>query len=176
MALSALLHDIHTYLIISFAIMLVVLFRFGYGKLNALLEGRISSIRGLIDRLEVRKLDCQSTIKALQDEIRGMQQRTADMVVQARNEATAVLERSIAISRKVVSQREAEYAAEMRRIEEGLNAELTRRCISAVSAKVRGGLRELIDDEVFQTESIDASLSMISAMTDGGCQKGLDVI
>jgi F0F1-type ATP synthase membrane subunit b/b' len=163
MKLEAILCDVHTYLVVSFAVMLVVFFKLGRGRLGAWLDNGIENVRNMIDGLKEKKLDRQGTARSLEVELQEARRKAADTLLKAESEAKAVLDKAKISADSAIAKKKEEYADEVSRVKSGLEAALAKRCAFAISARIHERLLNLSkNDEEFQRTCIESAIKALS--------------
>jgi F0F1-type ATP synthase membrane subunit b/b' len=155
-------HDVHTYLVISFVSTVVILFKLGYAKLDDWLKKSVNDIRDLIAGLEERKRSCEKVASTLDGELKSARDMADDMLRKSEEDARSFLDRRLLEIDSEAARKEEELADEARGVENGLVAELAKRCVSAVSSEIYDKISESAKDKDFQKLCFDRSVEMVS--------------
>jgi F0F1-type ATP synthase membrane subunit b/b' len=155
-------YDIHTYLIISFVATLVILFKFGYSKLNAALDKGVNDVRDLVDGLESKKVKCEEAAETLDSELESARDNASEILHKAEKDARIFLDKSSLSADLEIARKNEELAADVKNVEDGLGAKFAKRCVSAVSSEFYKKISKISKDKDFQNSCFDKSIEMIT--------------
>ena len=90
----SLLQNVHTYLVISFVVMLIALFKFGYKKLDNQLNKGIENIKFTLNDLESKKIAANEQIIQLKKELQIVNDEVSEAISKAEQTAKEITEKS----------------------------------------------------------------------------------
>jgi F0F1-type ATP synthase membrane subunit b/b' len=160
------LQDIHTYLMISFIGMVVVLWKLAYGKVRDSLSREVEDVRSRIHALEVRKKETELQLKQLDINLKEAATEIERSVIAAEEEARKITEKSTAKIAAIMETKQKEYDVAIAKIRAGLMAELHNKVVSLVMASLSERFKKSRDDRRLQNNAIDISMKMLEELVD----------
>ncbi|MDR2458579.1 MAG: hypothetical protein LBD43_00575 [Holosporales bacterium] len=160
------LQDIHTYLVVSFIGMVVVLWKLAYGKIKSSLNREVEDVRSRICALELRKKETELQLKQLNINLEEAAAEIEKSVIAAEEEARKITGKAAAKIAAIMETKQKEYDVAIARIRAGLMAELHNKVVSLVMAKLSERLQKSRDDRKLQNNAIDISMDMLEKLVD----------
>ena len=157
--------DIHTYLALSFVLMLVFVFKFFYKKLDKQLENEVNQVRQSVENIEVSKKDISREIRGLQLELQNANEHMAKSIKDAENKARELAESSNKDVENAIERKQREYNAALAQIRSGLSVELKNKMVGFVLEDLKNKLRSKQDSRDFQNFLIQNSIKSIESLT-----------
>ncbi|GHT88583.1 hypothetical protein FACS1894113_1330 [Alphaproteobacteria bacterium] len=152
--------DIHTYIILSFVIMLVAVFKFGWKKVSDNLQNRIDSVKNLLSDLEIKKQNSLEEIQKLQQEIAKANEILSKSVQEANEEAEEISEKVASSVEELISKKQKEYTEVITKIKASMLIELQSKIVGLIEKELMKKMSELQNDREIQDINIDNSLRM----------------
>ncbi|MDR1609447.1 MAG: ATP synthase F0 subunit B [Holosporales bacterium] len=160
------LQDIHTYLVVSFIGMIVVLWKLAYGKVRDSISSEVEDVRSRIHALELRKKETELQLKQLDINLKEAAAEIEKSVIAAEEEARRITEKSTAKIATIMETKQKEYDVAIAKIRAGLMAELHNKVVSLVMARLSERLEKSSDDRELQNSAIDISMKMLEKLVD----------
>lgn len=150
--------NVHTYLVISFIVMLVFLFKFGYKKLDNRLNEDIENIKFTLNDLERKKLESNEEINHLKRELQDANDSISKAILRAEQKAKEITENSNKNIEEVLKDKQAEYEAIRKRIEQSFLVDLKNKLVSLILKDLEKRIKETQDSREFQNDLIENSI------------------
>lgn len=150
--------NVHTYLVISFIVMLVFLFKFGYKKLDNRLNEDIENIKFTLNDLERKKLESNEEINHLKRELQDANDSISKAILRAEQKAKEITENSNKNIEEVLKDKQAEYEAIRKRIEQSFLVDLKNKLVSLILKDLEERIKETQDSREFQNDLIENSI------------------
>ncbi|MDR0640249.1 MAG: hypothetical protein LBF65_00720 [Holosporales bacterium] len=158
------LQDIHTYLIISFVAMCVLLFKVLYKKCQIELEKSIEDVKNSIEDLEKRKLTTERHLEHLRQELEEARQNVDKAVQEAEIEAKRITEKSAISITKAIERKQEDYQKEIEKIRTGLYSELQIRMSELIIKEIENRLKEFKTNREFQNTGINNAIKRLELL------------
>ena len=158
--------NIHMYLVISFVVMLVFLFKFGYRKLDNQLSKDIENIRSTLSDLESKKIEANDQIKQLKQELQVANDNIIKAISNAEQKAKEITENSNKNIEKILKEKQSEYDASLKKIEQGYLIELKNKLVSLILKDLEEKLKEGKSSREFQNNLIENSIKNLENLVE----------
>ncbi len=156
--------NIHTYLVISFVVMLVFLFKFGYRKLDSQLNKDIENIKFTLNDLETKKIEANDQINQLKQELQTANDNILKAISKAEQKAKEITENSNKNIEEILKNKQAEYDAALRRIEQGFLVELKNKLVYLILKNLEEKLKEGKTSRELQNDLIENSIENLETL------------
>jgi F0F1-type ATP synthase membrane subunit b/b' len=157
--------DAHTYLIISFLLMLVVLGKTVIKKMAGVLTTDIKKLESDFSSLEQRKIEAEKTIERLTKDLEEAGISIDKAVMAAKNEAALITKKASDEIDEVVQKKQKEYDVAIAKIRSSLSLELHNKIVDMTVKRLSGKLLEAADDRALHSHSIATSSDMIEELS-----------
>lgn len=160
----SLLQNVHTYLVISFVVMLIALFKFGYKKLDNQLNKGIENIKFTLNDLESKKIAANEQIIQLKKELQIVNDEVSEAISKAEQTAKEITEKSNKDIEQILKNKQAEYDMALKRIEQGFLVELKNKLVSLILNDLEKKLREGKESRELQNDLIENSIENLETL------------
>lgn len=150
--------EVHTYLAISFIVMIVLLFKFGYKKIDNKLNEDIKNIKLNLNDLERRKAESNEEIVRLKQELQDANNSILQAVSKAEQKAKEITENSNKNIEKALKDKQADYEVIRKRIEQSFLVDLKNKLVSLILKDLEKKIKESKDSREFQNDLIENSI------------------
>lgn len=158
--------NIHTYLVISFVVMLVFLFKFGYRKLDNQLNKDIENIKSTLSDLESKKIEANDQINQLKQELQTANDNILKAISNAEQKAKEITENSNKNIEKILKEKQSEYDASLKKIEQGYLIELKNKLVSLILKDLEEKLKEGKSSRELQNDLIENSIENLENLVE----------
>lgn len=160
----SLLQNVHTYLVISFVVMLIALFKFGYKKLDNQLNKGIENIKFTLNDLESKKIAANEQIIQLKKELQIVNDEVSEAISKAEQTAKEITEKSNKDIEQILKNKQTEYDMALKRIEQGFLVELKNKLVSLILNDLEKKLKEGKNSREFQNDLIENSIENLETL------------
>ncbi|MDO4974900.1 MAG: ATP synthase F0 subunit B [Alphaproteobacteria bacterium] len=160
----SLLQNVHTYLVISFVVMLIALFKFGYKKLDNQLNKGIENIKFTLNDLESKKIAANEQIIQLKKELQIVNDEVSEAISKAEQTAKEITEKSNKDIEQILKNKQAEYDMALKRIEQGFLVELKNKLVSLILNDLEKKLKEGKESRELQNDLIENSIENLETL------------
>lgn len=150
--------NVHTYLVISFIVMLVFLFKFGYRKLDNRLNEDIENIKFTLNDLERKKLESNEEINHLKRELQDANDSISKAISKAEQKAKEITENSNKNIEEILKNKQTEYESIRERIEQSFLVDLKNKLVSLILKDLEKRIKETQGSREFQNDLIENSI------------------
>lgn len=150
--------EVHTYLAISFIVMIVLLIKFGYKKIDNKLNEDIKNIKFNLNDLERLKTESNEEIIRLKQELHEVNDSILQAVSKAEQKANEITENSNKNIEKALRDKQADYEAIHKRIEQSFLVDLKNKLVSLILKDLEKKIKESKDSREFQNDLIENSI------------------
>ena len=158
--------DVHTYLIISFVLMIVLLFKKGYKKLDDGLAKNVNDIKDKMSNLETRKREMNEQLENLRKELDDANSNIDKAVTKAEDKAKKMIEKAGSEINDIVQKKQKEYENTIERIRSGLSIELQNKIINLVVKDLAKKLQDVESNREIQNIGIENSTKMLEELVE----------
>lgn len=151
----------HTFLIVSFALAVWLLYKFAYKKLNKQIEKSIEDIRNALTNNEQSRQNAENEIKRLSLEIDRLGKNAQAEEAKARKEAKIRSDNNNAKIEQIIMEKNREYENAKLALERNFLSKAQKEYIENITHKIKERLGGATKDKEFQEKAIEASLNMI---------------
>ncbi len=156
--------NIHTYLVVSFVVMFIFLFKFGYKKFNSLLNRDIENIKSTLNNLESKKIEANDQINQLKLELQTANDNIQKSISNAERKAKEITENSNKNIEKILKDKQSEYDASLQRIEQGYLVELKNKLVYLILNDLKKKLKEGKTSRELQNDLIENSIKNLETL------------
>lgn len=160
----SLLQNVHTYLVISFVVMLIALFKFGYKKLDNQLNKGIENIKFTLNDLESKKIAANEQIIQLKKELQIVNDEVSEAISKAEQTAKEITEKSNKDIEQILKNKQTEYDIALKRIEQGFLVELKNKLVSLILNDLEKKLKEGKESRELQNDLIENSIENLETL------------
>lgn len=150
--------EVHTYLAISFIVMIVLLIKFGYKKIDNKLNEDIKNIKFNLNDLGRLKTESNEEIIRLKQELHEVNNSILQAVSKAEQKANEITENSNKNIEKALRDKQADYEAIHKRIEQSFLVDLKNKLVSLILKDLEKKIKESKDSREFQNDLIENSI------------------
>jgi len=150
--------NVHTYLVISFIVMLVFLFKFGYRKLDNRLNEDIENIKFTLNDLERKKLESNEEINHLKRDLQDANDSISKAISKAEQKAKEITENSNKNIEEILKNKQTEYESIRKRIEQSFLVDLKNKLVSLILKDLEKRIKETQGSREFQNDLIENSI------------------
>lgn len=158
--------DIHTYLIISFILMVILIFKKGYKKFDNSLSKNVNDIKDKISNLENRKKEMNDQLEKLKKELIDVNSNIDIAITKAEDKAKKIIEMAGSEINDIVRKKQEEYASTIQKIKSGLSVELQNKIINLVIKDLAKKLQDVESNRKIQNIGIENSTKMLEELVE----------
>lgn len=122
--MEQLLHDTNFWVLISFTLFVVLVFKAAKTAILGKLDGRIAQIRTDIETAENLRVEAQELLAQYQRKQRDAQNEAETIIANARNHATEIRKTAEAELNEMIDRKEKQLADRLKRMEDSAKAEI----------------------------------------------------
>lgn len=150
--------NIHTYLLISFVVMIVFVIKLCYKKVDTKLNQDIDSIKNSLNNLEQQKLESINQIASLRNELSEVNANIAQTIAEAEKKAKEITEASNKNIEQTLKEKQIEHAAALQKLDQGFVIELKNKLVALILQDLEDKLNGQQNSREFQNLLIENSI------------------
>ncbi|MDR0695700.1 MAG: hypothetical protein LBF56_02955 [Holosporales bacterium] len=158
--------DVHTYLIISFVLMLGVLGKTICKRVTGSLSTDIRKLKSDIETLNQKKVEAEELIGHLAKDLETAKASIGKAVMAAESEAAAITKKASDEIDEIVRKKQKEYDNAVAKIRSGLSMELQHKIVDMTIKRIAGKLQDAAADRSIHSEIIEGSAQMLETLAE----------
>ena len=155
-------NDIHTYLIISFLLMLVLLHKMAYKKFQSYLESKINNVSKTISDAENTKINSDRELLEKISEKETASENIEKITEKSREECESIAHILNSKLENLVEYKNNEYKQIIKKLQNSANSEIHSMLVNIAVEKTIKKITEDSNSQVYHNNAIENSLKMLS--------------
>jgi len=157
--------DIHTYLIISFLLMVYLLYKYAYRLVDNTISSGINEIKNEIDQLHNKKKLLSEQIDDLNSSIENEDKDMEHAIVEAQNTAEQIIsQRNIEIQ-NIIKEKKEINTYNYKKLEDDINSRIRQKLTNLIVQRVIDKINTVEDAKNFQIINLQRSIDMLKSFT-----------
>jgi F0F1-type ATP synthase membrane subunit b/b' len=154
--------DIHTYLVASFLIVVLLLYKYGKGRAVSMLQAKIDSISDSVTESEKRRRNAETRLAELNKEILEAEDTLTRIVNEAHETAKKIVDASNEQIKNMLEQKEKEYVVTTEKIKSNIVAEMHEKIVNLAIEEVLKIIEAKKDNMEAHSAAIERAFEMLS--------------
>lgn len=159
------LQDIHTYLIISFVLMVYVLYKYAYRSIDNAISSGINEIKNKIDQLHNKKKLLSKQIDDLNSSIEHEDKDMEDAIADAQNTAEQIISKRNVEIQNIIREKREINTYNYKKLEDDINSRIRQKLTNLIVQKVIDKINTVEDVKNFQIINLQRSIDMLKSFT-----------
>ncbi len=157
--------DVHTYLIISFLIMVYLLYKMAYRTIDNAISSGVNKIKAEINQLHTKKQSLFQQIEELNMEIKNEDKDMEKAVAEAQNTAEQIINRRNEEIQNIIKEKREINTYNYKKLEDDINSRIRQRLTNLIVQKVIDKINTVEDAKSFQIINLQKSIDMLKSFT-----------
>ena len=157
--------DVHTYLIISFLIMVYLLYKLAYKTVKDTISGGVDKIKSEINQLHNKKKSLAKQIDDLNVSIKNEDKDMEKAVAEAQETAEQIISRRNEEIQNIIREKREINTYNYKKLEDDINSRIRQKLTSLIVQKVIDKINTVEDAKSFQIINLQKSIDMIKSFT-----------
>lgn len=155
--------DIHTYLVISFIMMVILLYKYAHKSIVLFIQNKIEQIENAISSAETRKERSEKKLTDMERSIAETTEQKETAVKQAQLKAEDIMSASTKSVEKIIKQKEREYNQAIKKIKNSIVLEMQKRIIDVSTNEFMRMVSAKKNKREMHNAAIEKSIAMLEA-------------
>ncbi len=155
--------DIHTYLVISFLLMVFLIYKYAYNRIMSFIQSKISEIENSISVAENRKDQAENQLADTEKSVLKINENREAILRKTQLKAEEIISSSNQSAQQIVEQKEREYTYSIQKIKNGLFLEIQKRIVSLSSDELIRIIHAKKNKREMHNIAIEQSIKMLEA-------------
>jgi len=157
--------DIHTYLIISFLLMIYLLYKFAYKTVNNAISSGVDKIKSEINQLHNKKQLLSKQINDLNMNIQNEDKYMEQAVAEAQKTAEQIINRRNEEIRNIIKEKKEINTYNYKKLEDDINSRIKQKLTNLIIQKIIDKINTVEDAKSFQIINLQKSIDMLKSFT-----------
>lgn len=157
--------DIHTYLIISFLLMVYLLYKFAYKSVDNMISSGINQIKNEINQLNNKKQALFKQIADLNTSIENADNDRETAVAEAQHTAEQIINKRNEEIQNIIREKREINTYNYKKLEDDINSRIRQKLISLIVQKVIDKINTVENAKSFQIINLQKSIDMLKNFT-----------
>ncbi len=156
-------NDIHTYLVISFLAMVLLLYKFAYNQIVSFIQNKINAISNSIKQAENDKENAEAKVHLLEKTVVETQEKALDSITKAHESADKIMAQSNETVNKIITEKEQEYQNIIEKVKNSVLAEMKKKFIECVHKEILRMMDMKRNKRSMHNAAIEKSIAMFES-------------
>ncbi|MBR1943909.1 MAG: hypothetical protein IJ848_00360 [Alphaproteobacteria bacterium] len=157
--------DIHTYLIISFVLMLYILYKYAYRTADNAISSGINEIKNEIDQLHNKKKSLSDQIDELNSSILNEDKDMEKAIANAQATAEQIINNRNVEIQNIINEKREINTYNYKKLEDDINSRIRQKLTNLIVQKVIDKINTVDDVKNFQIINLQRSIDMLKSFT-----------
>ena len=158
--------DIHTYLIISFLLMIYILYKYAYKTVDNAISSGVNKIKDNINQLHNKKKSLSKQIDTLNTSIKNEDKDMEKAVAEAQDKAEQIINRRNEEIQNIIKEKREINTYNYKKLEDDINSRIRQKLTNLIVQKVIDKINTGEDAKSFQIINLQKSIDMLKSFTD----------
>lgn len=158
--------DIHTYLIISFLLMIYILYKYAYKTVDNAISSGVNKIKDNINQLHNKKKLLSKQIDTLNTSIKNEDKDMEKAVAEAQDKAEQIINRRNEEIQNIIKEKREINTYNYKKLEDDINSRIRQKLTNLIVQKVIDKINTGEDAKSFQIINLQKSIDMLKSFTD----------
>ena len=159
--------DIHTYLIISFVLMLYLLYKFAYKSVDNTISSGINKIKDDINQLHNKKQSLSKQIDDLNMSIKNEDKYREQAINEAQETAEQIINKRNGEIQNIIREKREINTYNYKKLEDDINSRIKQKLANLIVQKVIDKINTVEDARSFQIINLQKSIDMLKNFANG---------
>ena len=157
--------DVHTYLIISFVLMVYLLYKFAYKTVDNTISSGVNKIKDEINQLYNKKKSLSEQIDDLNNSIQNEDKYMEQAVAEAQETAEQIINRRNEEIQNIIREKREINTYNYKKLEDDINSRIRQKLTNLIVQKVIDKINTVEDAKSFQIINLQKSIDMLKSFT-----------
>ena len=157
--------DVHTYLIISFLLMVYLLYKYAYKSVDNMISSGVNEIKNEINQLHNKKKLLSKQIDDLNTSINNEDKDMEKAVAEAQDTAEQIINRRNEEIQNIIREKREINTYNYKKLEDDINSRIRQKLANLIVQKVIDKINTVEDVKSFQIINLQKSIDMLKSFT-----------
>ena len=157
--------DVHTYLIISFLLMVYLLYKYAYKSVDNMISSGVNEIKNEINQLHNKKKLLSKQIDDLNTSIKNEDKDMEKAVAEAQDTAEQIINRRNEEIQNIIREKREINTYNYKKLEDDINSRIRQKLANLIVQKVIDKINTVEDVKSFQIINLQKSIDMLKSFT-----------
>lgn len=157
--------DVHTYLIISFLLMVYLLYKYAYKSVDNMISSGVNEIKNEINQLHNKKKLLSKQIDDLNTSIKNEDKDMEKAVAEAQDTAEQIINRRNEEIQNIIREKREINTYNYKKLEDDINSRIRQKLTNLIVQKVIDKINTVDDVKSFQIINLQKSIDMLKSFT-----------
>lgn len=162
---NSIFQDVHTYLIISFLLMIYLLYKYAYKSVDNMISSGVNEIKNEINQLHNKKKLLSQQIDDLNTSINNEDKDMEKAVAEAQNTAEQIINRRNEEIQSIIREKREINTYNYKKLEDDINSRIKQKLANLIVQKVIDKINTVEDVKSFQIINLQKSIDMLKSFT-----------
>lgn len=162
---SNIFQDVHTYLIISFLLMIYLLYKYAYKSVNNAISSGVNEIRNEINQLHNKKKLLSQQIDDLNSSIKNEDKDMEKAIAEAQDTAEKIINIRNEEIQNIIKEKREINTYNYKKLEDDINSRIKQKLTNLIVQKVIDKINTVEDVKSFQIINLQKSIDMLKSFT-----------
>ncbi len=159
--------DVHTYLIISFVLMVYLLYKFAYKSVNNTISNGINKIKDEINQLHNKKQSLSKQIDDLNISIKNEDKYMEQAINEAQETAEQIINKRNEEIQNIIKEKREINTYNYKKLEDDINSRIKQKLANLIVQRVIDKINTVEDARSFQIINLQKSIDMLKKFANG---------